>query len=420
MAQSPRNEHALLLAARAARRSDAYADAEKYLTAFEEVERPTEASRLEWTLLGVQQGDFGEDEDRLRVAVGRNHPEEPAILEALAKGYIAAQRWQEAIQAVERLLARDPDHIPGLILRAAAAERFRAADAAEKDLRRAIEKDPENAAAQSALAELLNRRGHTRDAIYHFELALRSRPGHSATRLGLVRALLDNAELLESERQLDELLKTEPDSTAALSNAPCRASTRASLEAERFVTCAIQVASWNRDANQFHLLILKHQNRSDALAACEKRLAELKAEDAESGRLKLRARDTPSDTAIRMNLVAWAIRNGDREEEIAWLTEIIRIDAKHAGAHAAFADYFERVISRVGPRYIAKWRKLEERVKGERDELRYVVDSPALDDTELARRSRHRRRRDRVFCFRAENAGPPAGRDAARAGGGHQ
>ena len=38
----------------------------------------------------------------------------------------------------------------------------------------------------------------------------------------------------------------------------------------------------------------------------------------------------------------WSLRNGQEPEGFAWLTEILRAAPKHAQAHAALADHFER------------------------------------------------------------------------------
>src|SRR5262249_52051326 len=93
LARQPDDVRALFLAAHVARRDDAYADAERLLTATEDATGATTSTRLEWALLGVQQGDFA-DEERLRALVGDNHPDTPAVLEAFAKGYVATDRWQ--------------------------------------------------------------------------------------------------------------------------------------------------------------------------------------------------------------------------------------------------------------------------------------------------------------------------------------
>src|SRR5688572_3015921 len=72
---SPRDDRVLFLAAQAARRSGAFADAERLLAEHEQVAGPTADARLEWTLLGVQQGLMtADDEAALRAAVARNSP----------------------------------------------------------------------------------------------------------------------------------------------------------------------------------------------------------------------------------------------------------------------------------------------------------------------------------------------------------
>src|SRR5262245_57625005 len=106
LARRPHDPRALFLAAQAARRSDACADAERFLTAFEQPSGRTDASSLEWLLLGAQQGDFGDQEETLRSAVSRNRPESPAILEALAKGYHVTFRSRDALEAVSLLIMK--------------------------------------------------------------------------------------------------------------------------------------------------------------------------------------------------------------------------------------------------------------------------------------------------------------------------
>src|SRR5919197_1265359 len=165
-----------------------------------------ELDAAERALLGAQQGDFAGEEDRLRSAVDRNHPDAVVILEALAKGYDAAYRWPDAVAALGKLLELDPDHVPARLLRGTIADRLRRPEPAEEDFRRAVDLAPESAAAHVALAGLLTHRGQTREAIAHYELALRSRPADPVARIGLARALADNADPAGAERQLDEVL----------------------------------------------------------------------------------------------------------------------------------------------------------------------------------------------------------------------
>ena len=339
----PGDLRALFLAAQAARRSDACADAERLLTAFEKASGPTDASRLEWTLLGAQQGDFAGQEDRLRSWVDRNHPDAAAILEALAKGYQASYRWREAVAAASRLLERSPDHVPALLLRGTIWDQLRRTDDAAQDFRRAVALAPESAAAHAALAGFLNRHGHTREAIYHYELARRSRPADAAALLGLARALADAAELDEAQRRLDDLLDADPDNADGLVERGRLALRRGQpAEAEPFLARAVRVAPWHRDGQRLHLDVLKELKRKEAVSQGEARLAELKAEDGTSGRLKLRAHDNPGEIGVRLELWRWSLRNGQAEEGLSWLWEILRVDPRNAAAHAAVADYFDR------------------------------------------------------------------------------
>src|SRR5947199_372665 len=83
---------------RPVRQADAYAEAERYLTDWERLSGSTEASKLEWMLLGAQQGDFAGQEDHLQLLVKENHPDSTAILLALARGCSVCYRRREATQ----------------------------------------------------------------------------------------------------------------------------------------------------------------------------------------------------------------------------------------------------------------------------------------------------------------------------------
>jgi tetratricopeptide (TPR) repeat protein len=343
LARRPDDDRALFLAAQAARRADACADAEQALMAFERKFGPTAASRLEWALLGAQQGDFADEEGHLLSDIDHDQPDAPEALEALAKGYDAAYRWPDALALLDRLLDRVPDHVPALLVRGTIRDRLRQADGAEADLRRAAELAPENAAARVALAGLLNRLGRTREAIAQYESARRSRPTDPATLLGLARAFADAADLDEAESRLDELLAADPDSADGLVERGRLALRRGRpAEAEPFLARAVQAAPERRDGQELYLAALKDQGRTEAVSQGEARLAELRAEDALGGRLKLRAHDAPGDVGVRWDLWQWSRRNGQGEEGFAWLTEILRIDPHNAQAHAALADYFDQ------------------------------------------------------------------------------
>ena len=342
LARHPDDPQALLLALRAARRSGEYADAERFLTALEERTGPTDASRLEWTLLGVQQGDFADQEQRLRSEAGRDTPDATAILEALARGYSSNYRWPEAQDTLERLLKRSPDHALALLVRGALHDQLRNPTEAEADFRRAVELTPASPTARLALAEHLNRRGHTREAVQQYEWVLRSRPADPAALLGLARAHADAADLEAARHRLDELLAAVPANVDALVERG-RIELRVNRPdaAELFLARAVQAAPWHREANRLHLAALTDLGRTADADRCRDQIARLTAEDSLGGKLMLRAHDNPGDVAVRWELWVWSDRNGNPTEGRTWLWDLLRTDPGHAGAHAALAGYFE-------------------------------------------------------------------------------
>src|SRR5262249_52716116 len=153
--------------------------------------------------------------------------------------------------------------------------------------------------------------GYTREAIAHYELAQRLRPGDPETLLGLARALTDAADLDEAQGRLDELLADYPGHADGLVEPGWLALRRERFaEAELFLARAVREAPGHRDGHQLYLIVLKELGRKEAVAQSEARLAQLRDEDAVAGRLKLRARDNPTDTGVRGGMWLWSLRNG--------------------------------------------------------------------------------------------------------------
>jgi hypothetical protein len=340
--QWPADAHGLLLAAKAARLSDAYADAESFLTTCQATEGSNVAANFEWDLLGAQQGDFPENEDRLRRLADKQGPGSAAVLEALGKGYYASFRRQDAIGAVNKLLEQNPGHVPALILRGTIWASLRRNDPAEQDLRKAVQSGPQNAAAHLALADLLNHLGHTREAIYHYNVARSLGCSSSGLFLGLARALADDSQLDEAQRQLADLLALFPDhQQGLLERARLNLRKGRSAEAEVSLTRIIQKSPWHREANRLLLIALSQLKRNEAAKQQETIIAKLKDEDGLSGRLNLRAHDVPTDIEVRLELWRWAVRNERQEEGLPRLFEIVRFAPRHPATNMALADYFE-------------------------------------------------------------------------------
>jgi tetratricopeptide (TPR) repeat protein len=336
----PWNARARFLAARAARRRDAHGDAERLLTAYERSQGQTAESRFEWTLLGVQQGDFAGQERALQGMVDQGHADSPLILEALAKGYFNTRDGPLMLHCLDRLLKVEPGHVPALLWRARGLE---GPDDALTAYQRAVEVAPDSDEAQLGLAAALDRLGRPREAVYHIEIVRRRHPDNPAALLGLARCRFDAAEPEEAERLLDALLAAHPDHVAGLVERGRLALRRDRLaDAEEWLTRATDLAPWHREAHQLLLVGLEAQAKSDKARRCQERMREHEARDREMVRLRLLFRADARDQAVRYAIGRWCLENGEDKAGVRWLCTALLADAGHGPTHAALADYFER------------------------------------------------------------------------------
>lgn len=343
-----------LLAAQAARRRDACAEAEQHLTTCERLQGVTPASTLERALLRAQQGDLAGVEAPLQAlaAPPRGHPERAQILEALAKGYLATYRLTEALHCLDTLLRAQPGWVPALLLRARARKGPDRNEKALADYQRAVELAPESDAARLGLAETLYRLGRVREATAHFEI-LRARdegqrtassPSVRASYLvGLARCRHDNHELEAAEQLLDTLLAEQPDAVAALVERGRLAFRRGHAAAgERWLRRAVAVAPEDRDAHFVLHLCLEAQGKAPEARQCLARLREIEARTARETRLLAQLLESPHDPALRYEIGMIFLDRGQAEEGLLWLAGALQEDPRHAATHAALADYFER------------------------------------------------------------------------------
>ncbi len=251
----PRNTHAQFLAARIARRRDAYAEAERLLMAYEQRQGVTPESDLEWILLGVQQGDFAGQERSLLSLVDREYAGTPLILEALAKGYQSTLRGSDMLACLDRLLQQQPADVPALVLRGKGYEGLRNPEKALENYQQALELLPESDEARLGLAEMLNRLGRPREAMYHYEVLRQRQPANPTVLLGLARCRFDACDLDQTGQLLDTLLAGQPDHVGGLVEwARLEIRLGQTAAAEKRLTQAVTLAPWHREAQRWLLL----------------------------------------------------------------------------------------------------------------------------------------------------------------------
>jgi tetratricopeptide (TPR) repeat protein len=339
-----------LLAAQAARRRDAYDEAERHLSACLQSEEMTEAAARERLLLTAQQGDLGDMETLLQAHTASNGPEAVLVLEALAKGYMN-RFWQaDALACLDRLLERQPQHPQAWLLRARLwedrarkGETEREADTL-RDYERAVELDP-SFEARLGLAGALYANGRPWQAAAEYERLRGEQAAHPEVLLGLARCRYSLHEVEEARRLLDALLARHPREAAVLLERGRLALHAGQLaEAEGWLRQAAEAAPrYDCQAQRVLCRCLEAEHRDEEARRCFDQLREREASALDVDRRILQANRDPHDVALRYAIALDLMRLGRETDGVAALFLVLEQQPRHGPAHAALAEYFERV-----------------------------------------------------------------------------
>ncbi len=362
-----------LLAARTARRRDAYREAERHLAACEQKEGRTEAFVLEQLLLLAQQGELEGVERSLQARASNNDAEAVLALEALAKGYVNRFWRPDALECLNKLLQRQPEHPQALLMRARLLEDLarkgqveREADAL-RDYEKAVEVNP-SFEARLGLAGALYSIGRPWDALLEYQRLHPLRESDADVLLGLARCHYNLDEGEEAVRLLEELLQRYPDNRSALLERGRLALHKGEpAEAEKWLRRAVDLAPVC-DTEPLRSLVqcLESQHKEEDYRHYLDRLHRYEVELLRLDRLTLQVNRDLSQAAPGPNSAANTTDLGDRmmslsrmsnlhyeiatdlirlgreQDGVAALYFILDVQPHYAPAHAALADYFER------------------------------------------------------------------------------
>jgi tetratricopeptide (TPR) repeat protein len=215
----PEDGDTLLLAAQAARRAGALAEARPLLNQYQRLHGLSKAHGTEWQLLQLQSGDVSEAGDYLAYCTAYPEaPETPLVLEALIKGALLASDGADAMTAVNLWLTRaeaPADRVQGLVWRGDVWMQLGYTGNSLRDYREALSLNPEDYDARVRLAACLA--GFApEDALEHLQYLQSRRPQDRAVLLHLGRCRRSLGQFTEASRLFDELLATDPEYTPAL------------------------------------------------------------------------------------------------------------------------------------------------------------------------------------------------------------
>src|SRR5262245_10866040 len=326
-----------LAAARQARRDDDCAAAEDHLAAFWPLPGLRGARELETDLLGVQQGDL-RDEEAWKKRAERPSPERVPILEALAKGNLAASQFNEARNYADAILEHQPDNAYALWLRGRAWVRVQQEDKARDDFEQAIQIGPQAYEIRLSLADLMHKLGYVRQAMPHYQQLHDRQPNDERVVVALAHCWQEEGQLDHARELLDDSLKAQPDSlTLLVERGRLALRLGQPADAERWLRQAVALQPNHAIANSVLRLCLLAQKKTDA--ELDQRID---ANERHQAELRLKLHDSGRQPALLTDFGRWIMRTGNHREAVGWLYAALKEDSAYAPAHVALAECFSK------------------------------------------------------------------------------
>lgn len=301
---------------------------------------------FEWALLQAADGNVA----GVAVYLQRQADADPEIQrdvwEALAEGYLAVFRANDAYAIATQWTARFPEDPRGLEYRGRAAiqSRGRGLQLGVEDLRRVLERQPARTKTRTALAVSLLELGLFAEAIPEFERLAREQPDEPDHRVRLARCFKMSNRSDEATALLEGVLNSHPDHGLAL-----RTSGQFALgdlriaEAEAWLRRAAEVLPNDYQSQYLFYQALLQAGRSEAPGQLA-RAEQVKAQSLQLAELRSRRlAERPLDPALYTELGSLLLKTGKMDEGLRWLDVALSLDPAFRPAHASLADHFEAV-----------------------------------------------------------------------------
>jgi Flp pilus assembly protein TadD len=338
-----RNPDVHFLLARAARRAGEYGEMNRQLTKCERLGGLAEAVALERTLADAQQGRLAEADKYLRICLDQDYPESPAILDALAQGYVRTYRLPMAMLCLNRLLQLQPDNARALLLRAQANDQLRLADDSLADYRRVVQLDPENDTARHTLVVGLLDRSRTEEAMPHLRRLRERRPGDPGIAASLARCLVARGETAEARRLLEALLAEHPDHLLGMIQLGKAELADGNMDRARpWLEKVVQRSPNDREVLHNLAECYERLGRSGDARRCMDQVQAIDQGNKAITEVMIKMLRQPNDPALRLQAGQCFLKAGNAAEAVRWFESALREDPRHRPTHEALRDYYRQ------------------------------------------------------------------------------
>jgi tetratricopeptide (TPR) repeat protein len=334
-----------LLASRAARQDDDFAEAERHLRAAHRAAGgPTDPIAFEWALLQAAAGDVWGVDEYLQRRADADPALAPLTWEALAEGYLRVYRTLDAMACLDHWLQLDPDNVRALELRGMTFVTGKGVTRGTDDYRRVLQLDPSREQTRWRLVLCLLDLGGYEEALPHLERLAGERPDDPEVLVRLARCQNMLGRRADAGQTLDRVLAAHPTDAGALrTRGQFALADRDPAAAEAWLRRAVAADPADYQSQWFLFQALQQQGKA-ADARAQLRVAE-DVKDRIERLSELRSRkltERPLDPALHYEMGLLLIRTGSPTEGEAWLKSALALDPDYAPAHAALADLYEK------------------------------------------------------------------------------
>jgi tetratricopeptide (TPR) repeat protein len=213
----PRSVPVHLLAARAARQSMDFTNAEDHLNLCLKLESgATEAIQLEFLLMRAQTGEEDKVWPALLSYIDSGHAETPLILETMARAYMHNLRYGPAYAVLTRWIGAEPASAKPLWWRGWVLEHMDNPPEAMEDYKHALELDPDLYAVRLRVAEMLLEDNRPKEAQPHLETLIQQHPENTDIPIRLAHCRYLQGEVAEARRLFEAAVKQKPNDVPSL------------------------------------------------------------------------------------------------------------------------------------------------------------------------------------------------------------
>jgi tetratricopeptide (TPR) repeat protein len=344
----PWSDDVHFLAARIARYSGAYPEAEAQLAECRRIQHGSSArTQLETLFLRAQRGDVERVEDGLIYMAEHDKAHEREILETLARSHMKLMRFLPAKGFLDRCLTDYPDDVRALDWRGWVDVQLQRQEEAAKDYERALELSPGRTETRIRLAALYLSHSDPESAEPHLQILEKTHPERPEVQLAVAETRFLQGRADEARVLLDRVLAADPHSPGALlyrGKIDLQSEPPQTQEAEQYFRRLLE-----EDPNSMEGLYCLHEclrnqtgrEKEDAevlrkhgeVQAKALRMESLLAGEAEQSSHK-------ADAAYELGKINEEI--GQADLAIYWLRTAEKRDASHKPTHALLAKIFEK------------------------------------------------------------------------------